>query len=396
MRRNRKYTRSSAALLVAPVLTCAFAAAAEEGLPPIEHTFPNQGTLTLYGQINKGVLNYDDGIDTESYGLIDNANSNTRVGLKYQQAFGAWVFENVNEISYAPYSSANADILNTSPSDADYEFTNANIRKIDFTLSNEQVGKFWLGQGSMTTDGIQEIDLSGTNVIAYSSVADSAAGQIVRLSDPDLTFDESLSGVTIGDAFTNYDGPRRVRVRYDTRTFRDLTLAAAYGRDLLSDDADTREQDIFDAALSYADKLGEVEVKAGIGYYWQEDNRTSWGGSASGLHKLSGLNVTLGFGTGSPEDGPDGSWWYSKLGLLRDYVTWGATAVALDYYQGDDFFVSGDATSSSSESWGLALVQNFDHANTEIWFTVRSYDYSDNVASYEDGQAIFGGARFKF
>ena len=77
-------------------------------------------------------------------------------------------------------------------------------------------------------------------------------------------------------------------------------------------------------------------------------------------------------------------------------MRWGATAVSLDYYQGDDFFLSGDATSSSSDSWGLALVQNIDRANTEVWFTVRSYDYADNVASYDDGRAIFGGARFRF
>ena len=44
----------------------------------------------------------------------------------------------------------------------------------------------------------------------------------------------------------------------------------------------------------------------------------------------------------------------------------------------------------------MSLVQNIDRANTELWLTYRTYDYSDNVASYEDGQAIFGGARFKF
>ena len=139
MNTNRKYTCAAVPLLPGALLAFATAASAQDGLPPIEYTFPNQGTLTFYGQLNKGVLNYDDGIDTESYGLIDNDNSNTRVGLKYLQAFGAWTFENVNEIGYAPYSSANANILNTSPSDADYEFTNANIRKLDFTLANDRV-----------------------------------------------------------------------------------------------------------------------------------------------------------------------------------------------------------------------------------------------------------------
>jgi hypothetical protein len=382
-------------VLATAALTLAGVANAE-GLPPIEWQTPTGGTLTLYGQINKGALSYDDGIDTESYSLIDNANSSTRAGLKYTHDFGDWTFENVNEIQYSPYSSSNANILHTSPNSEDYEFTNANIRKLDFTFANDRIGKFWLGQGSMATDGVQEIDLSGTNVIAYSNIGDSASGQIIRFSDSDLDFDQSLSNVTIGGAFTNYDGPRRVRVRYDSPTYANLVFAAAYGRDLLSDDEAKREQDIFDASLTYANSYSDIEVKAGLGYYWQQDYRTSWGGSVSGLHTPSGVNLTLGFGTGSPDDGPDGQWWYSKLGLLRDFVTWGATAMSIDYYGGDDFLVTGDATSSTSKSWSLALVQNVDRANTEIWLTLRQYDYSDNVASYEDGQAIFGGARFKF
>ncbi|TPE46574.1 porin [Amaricoccus solimangrovi] len=395
MTKNGRPSCLRALLLAGAASACALTARAE-GLPPIEWGDPSGGTLLFYGQINMGVLSYDDGIDTESYGLIDNANSESRVGLVYTRSFGDWTLENTNEIGYAPYSSGNASITHDSPDSSDYEFTNANIRKIDFAFSNDRLGQVSLGQGSMATDGIQEIDLSGTDVIAYSSVADSAAGQILRFSDPGLSFDESLSGVTIGDAFTNYDGPRRVRVRYDTPSFANMTFAAAFGRDLLSDDSDIRDQNIFDAALTYEREYADFDAEAGLGYYWQEDNITTWGGSASGLHRPTGLNLTLGFGTGSPEDGPDGQWYYAKLGLLRQYIAWGATAVSLDYYKGDDFYIAGDATSSDSKSWGLALVQTIDRANTELWLTARDYDYSDNAASYEDGQAIFGGARFRF
>jgi hypothetical protein len=58
--------------------------------------------------------------------------------------------------------------------------------------------------------------------------------------------------------------------------------------------------------------------------------------------------------------------------------------------------ISGDITSSTSDTWSVALVQNIDRANTELWLTYRSYDYSDNAASYDNGQALFGGARFQF
>ena len=150
-------------------------------------------------------------------------------GLRYKQDFGAWHFENVNEVDYAPFSTDNTSIIHQSPNAEDWEYTNDNIRKLDFTLENDRYGKFWLGQGSMATDGIYEMDLSGTTVIDYSSVADSASAQIIRFSGPGLSFDESLSGITIGNAFTNYDGPRRVRIRYDTPAFNGFTFAAAYG-----------------------------------------------------------------------------------------------------------------------------------------------------------------------
>ena len=109
------------------------------------------------------MLSYDDGIDSETYGLIDNDNSSTRVGLRYNQDFGDWHFENVNEVDYAPFSTDNTSIVHQSPDAEDWEFDNDNIRKIDFTLAHDRYGKFWLGQGSMATDGVYEIDLSGTD-----------------------------------------------------------------------------------------------------------------------------------------------------------------------------------------------------------------------------------------
>jgi hypothetical protein len=122
-------------------------AAWSQGLPPIEREFPNGSTLRFYGQINKGVLSYDDGIDQETYGLIDNDNSSTRAGLRYNQDFGAWHFENVNEVDYAPFSTDNTSIIHQSPDAEDWHFDNDNIRKLDFTLAHERYGKFWLGQG---------------------------------------------------------------------------------------------------------------------------------------------------------------------------------------------------------------------------------------------------------
>lgn len=374
-----------------------FAQEASKGLPPIKFTFANGGVATLYGQINKGVLQYDDGQETNSYGLIDNDNSSTRFGLKYARSFGAWSFENVNEFKYAPFSTSDTNIENQTPTADDWRWSNANIRKIDFTLKNDSYGKFWIGQGSMATDGTLEVDLSGTDVVAYSSVADSASAQLLRFSDG------TLSTTELGDVFNDLDGDRRVRVRYDTPSFANFTFAAAFGRNLLSDNPDVRDANLFDASINYDNTLSDaVELKASFGYNWKEgvaggDDSTSWGGSASGIHTPTGLNLTVSAGT-EDTGGDSSNFWYTKLGLKRDFISWGSTAMSIDYYKGTDFGLDAEAgiTGSDSKSWGIGFVQKIDRANTDLWLTYRQYQFSDNVNSYDDGTALFGGARFKF
>jgi Gram-negative porin len=236
-----------------------------------------------------------------------------------------------------------------------------------------------------------EADLSGTKVIGYSEIEDSAGGQLFRFSDPQLSFDDSISEITVSDAFSNFDGLRRVRIRYDTPDFNGIGVAFAYGQDLLSDDQEERKKDLFDVALRFANKVDAFEVEAAVGYFWDADGTSIWGGSASVLHAPTGLNATAAAGSQDAKE-LTGTYWYGKVGLLREFFSWGDTGVALDYYSGRDIA----AAKSESYSWGLMLVQNINRANTELWVTYRAYQYDDQVAEYEDGRAIFGGARFHF
>lgn len=391
----------------ATILFAGLARAEDAGLPALEWKGTNGATVTFYGQINKGVLRYDDGAATDTYGLIDNNNSGTRAGLRYSQPLAeGWTLGSRIEIGYAPYSTANVNQLH--PDSGDWDFTNANIRWIDFSAKSAEMGTVSLGQGSMATDGIAEIDKSGTDVIAYASVGDSATAQLLR---PEIAgIGPDTFGPEIGSAYNDYDGNRIVRLRYDTRAFGGFTVSAAFGRALLADTSAAREINQYDAALRYEGALGDVSTEAGVGYFANDDDQTRFSGSVSALHGPTGLNGTFAAGT-LDDDGQSGRYWYGKLGLIRGFVGWGKTAVSADYYAGDDIYtasgvsyasaggdpiVEGDITSSTSKSWGVALVQNIDAWNTELWLTYRSYDYSDNLARYGDGQALFGGARFSF
>ena len=70
----------------------------------------------------------------------------------------------------------------------------------------------------------------------------------------------------------------------------------------------------------------------------------------------------------------------------------GVTAFSIDYYFGNDIAAGG----SDSDTIGLAAVQNIDAYNLQLWALWRNYSYDDDADEYEDGQAVFGGALFKF
>lgn len=380
------YLPRSGVITLAAGLMASTALQAQD-LPKVETTFANGAALRVYGQINKGVLSYDDGQVRESYGLIDNDNSNTRFGLTYAQDFAqSWSYLGIIEIAYAPFSTSTTSILQPSPPASAYAFTNANIRKIDNQFTHPRYGTFYFGQGSMASNDTAEVDLSGTTVIAYSEVRDTASGQLLRESDG------TLSDINIGDVFNNYDGlSRKVRVRYDTPLWSGFGLRSSYGRDLLSDNPEVRDQDLFDVAATYTTEFDDFKVIAQAAYSWKGSDVTIADGSASILHGPTGLSATVALG--QQDNGSlTGSYGYVKLGWQADLISWGKTAFAIDYYSGTDIASAG----SDSQSTSISVVQNITDWNTEVYLTWREYDYSEPETSFLTANAMFIGARFKF
>lgn len=372
--------------LAAATLAATSAAADETGPPvaitPLEWGSEDTTSILVYGQIDKGVLSFDDGENSTSYGLTDNANSSTRAGVTSRTRLSdEWeLFSNI-EIQYAPHSSGTVNQLD--PNAADYGFDNGDIRKIEAALFSDRYGRFWIGQGSMASDGVAEVDLSGTGVIAYSSVGDTAGGSLFAFRGG------GLSDVTVGDVFDNFDGlGRKVRVRYDTPDFSGFRLRTSYGRNLLADD----DAGLYDVAVTYDGAFGAFLVAAAAGYARDEGNGADiLSGSVSGLHEPTGLSLTFAAG-GRDSSGSDPSYVYSKLGWQTSFFDFGSTSFSVDYYTGDSIGAGG----SSSESWAVAAVQTIDYWRSEIWLTLRDYAYDDDAADFRDGRALFGGLRIRF
>lgn len=382
-----EYLATSGRGAEALVLEEAGVAPVPSGLPQIRQDFEDGGFLRLYGHVNMGLLYVDDGVDGEAYVPLDNANSVTRLGLHLERPLAEdWLFSSRVEVGYAPYGSFGVNQIDDEP---DWEFNENNIRHIDFNLTSARYGALSAGQGPMAFAGVMFVDFSDTGVIAASAPADSAGAQFIRLSDPMAAID---AGPTIGAAYDNFDGNRRVRIRYDTPSFHGLHASAAYGRNILTTNSDEHEEDLFDVSLTYGDELGDFSVGAAAGYYWNSFDREVFGGSAAVLHKPTGLNLALAAGGLDRGTGPDAVYGYVKLGLKRDLFDFGQTAVSLDYYAGDDIATNG----SDSMSVGFAAVQFVDSINSEFWFTYRLYDYDEQSRDFEDLHAVFGGVRFRF
>ena len=359
--------------ILLPVATASFAG-------PLGYANASGGSASFYGQLSPTYLGFDDG--RESYGnLADNAISNARVGFNLDQKYAddLSLRFNFETALGAPQSSAFSQGF-----EPIWTWEKTDIRHLELILAS-RLGKLAVGQGSMATDGAPRSDLSGTGLAGYVNRADSAGGYYFVDSDTG-----ALSGVTIGNAFKDYNGGRQFRLRYDTPDFHGLSAAAAYGVNVLTEGNDN---DYYDVAVNYGGDLGDFRIAGSVGWSWifdpgsdaTTDQRM---GSVSVLHKPTGLNASVAAGA-SPDNG---SYVYGKFGWTGDVVTAGGTAVAVDYYAGEDF----DTDGSASESWGIEATQAFDKANLEVYAGWIQYAHDGAATDYDDASSTMFGLRWKF
>ena len=375
-----RFGKARLGVLAAFVATAGAAQADDTWIPKLRVGDDNM-YLQLYGQIDPGLLIADDGDSTLGYGPVDNGNASTRAGLRFYMGIYSGTFIGANvEAEYDPYSTKYVNQLNRRDPDWDRYL----LRKAEGYINSEQFGVLWLGQGSMASDASAEVDLSGTEVIGYSSVSDLAGGQLFAFSR-----DGGLSAIDVGDVFNNFDGlGRKLRVRYDTPSLAGFTLSGSYGTEVVPEETGV---DAWDVALRYAGEFGGFKI-ASAAAYSDTGSADRYDGSLSVLHVPTGINVTGAAGYDAREDGVDGSYLYGKLGYQRAFFDAGATAFAVDIYDGDDINITG----SESFSWGAFVVQNFDYYQSQVYLGVRSYEYDDEAANYDRIVAALTGVRVKF
>jgi Gram-negative porin len=368
------------AVLVVLAFVIALPAAADETAIPKLRIGDDERYLEFYGQINKGLLVFDDGGSTLGYFPVDNGNSSSRAGIRlYGATSEGWSLGGNLEWEWTPYSTNNVNQLNRD----DFDWETDLLRKAEVYLTSENLGKLWLGQGSMASDSTAEVDLSGTSVVGYSLVADMAGGPFFRMDDG------QLSSVHVKDAFTNFDGlGRKLRVRYDTPSFAGFSLATSVGTQVVPTETHVT---VWDIAARYENTLDDFKVSGAIAYSEPGDDQQLFDGSISVLHEPTGISLTVAAAY-SDEETVDGRYGYVKLGYQADFFEVGKTAFSVDAYYGEDIAAGG----SDNTSFGAQFVQNLDYLQTELYLGVRSYAYDESVAAFDDSVAVLTGARVKF
>jgi hypothetical protein len=347
--------------------------------PSVVKASSDKMSLKLYGQVNKAFLASDDGNTRDSY-IVDNDNSSSRVGFLATSnvagdvtvgARGEWEYQD------NPSNLINQDDKSMSGS--------LDSRWVDAQITSQRFGKLYIGKGDTASNNTSEVDLSGTSVVGYASVADMAGGLLFYDKNTD-----QLSGTRIGSVFSDFDGlSRQTRLRYDTPTFGGFYLAGSL------DDEGAK-----DVALNYAAKWGEdFTFAAALAYadpqktYATIDNQ--YNGSASILHS-SGVSLTVAAGLQEFDDNQrhDATFMYGKVGYRHQFFDFGETRFSLDYALNEKVAQNGD----EAESVGLQLVQDIPDWGSEYYLGYRWHrlDRDRGNVDFDDINALMTGVRVKF
>nr|WP_278247170.1 porin [Shimia aestuarii] len=371
----------NAPFLIAAIatLTSPMAQASEFGLP--ESAFGNGWRFAPYGRFNLAYQSFDDG-QTTTANIVDMSTSTSRVGfyLKQNGASQGLSFQFETGLALSPSKSFSQ--INTPDF---FGWDKTALRQVQLIYEADW-GKLRLGQGSMATDSIAELDLAKTTVVAKSNIDEMGGSYIFR------TTGVALSTVTLRDSFDSFDGDRQFRLRYDTPDLNGFSLAMAYGIEVLKDGVDDTYYDI---ALRYKQDFGALRVQAGIGNNYVDvsggGTKYTTAGSLAVLDTNTGLNLTV--ASGRDGRGTNASYVWVKGGWNASFSQLGTTRFYAETHQGSDYVTKG----AESRMWGLGVMQRIERVNLDLFAGYRRFSYSDGTpTTYRDADIVQIGAHITF
>lgn len=357
----------------------------EERVAELEATTVRKGnrvvSVQLYGQVNKALLIWDDGVDSDAY-IVDNDYSSSRFGLRGSAPMKpGWSAGFRVEFEFQSAASNEVDAFDD---DGTSEFR---TRRASVYIESEQLGRVTIGQTSAATDDITMISIANT---AGVSDVNPFYNQGFALRDKATGFALPLSW---GDVASGLDTARGDFVRYDSPSLAGFIVSAAWG-----------ENDVYDVALRFKHEWQNLQFAFGAGYLNKADDVEEIKGSASLKHVPSGLFVNVAAGLqdrqgdlsvllGEIGDGAeigflegidDPHFYFVQGGIEKNWFGKGATTIFAEYGRYEDFasleggFVDFDLLNlelaafegdirTSVDRYGIGLVQRFDSAALDVY-----------------------------
>jgi hypothetical protein len=334
--------------------------------------------LAISGQINRAINIANDGRSTKYYN-VDNDASNSRIRfVGTGEVTGDLTLGSKIEVAIAPNESSQVSQDNENGGNLNNGSDNFfDERFVEVWVDSERFGRLLLGKGSSASDNTAEVDLSGTDVVQYASVADIAGGLRFRTDDDELT------DIAVNDAFSDFDGlSRQNRVRYDTPRFYGFGLAAS---------AISNQR--YDGGITWAGQGYGLKAAAAAGLADRNVDNQDFrlDGSASVLHEATGLNLTVSSGMDQADDGGNPSNFYVKGGWIANFFNIGTTNFGIDYDRSNN----NPNPSDHGFSVGGAVVQNLSEFGTQLYSQVRVYDLSSEPSTQKIWVGTVG-SRVKF
>lgn len=346
--------------------------------------------VKMYGQVNKAVVAFDDGQNTDVV-VTDNDLSSTRFGVKGEQKLDNGLTASVLLEMEMQSNPTNAFVQNDTSGQSSTPLpTNAGGTlngDVGFTERHASVGLSGgfggvvVGQTSAATDGVITQDLTGAQDVMNSDYHKMGGG--IRLRNAD----GSLSAISINSMTFNGGTKRLDAIRYDSPVFNGLQgkFSVAQGGDV-------------DASALYNGKFGSFKVKGAAGIEFNNDAATNatnavetrYIASASLLHD-SGLGLTAAYTTDDVRNGggEDPEQWYTKVGY-----TWDKFEVAADYGVSNHY---GNTVVSDSDLTAMGLAAQYNLGNgVSVAGLYRNFDADRTGTDLQSVDLFAANVRVKF
>ena len=358
------------------ILKGAALVAAASMLSPLAIAEDDGPSWGISGWINEGVTYWDDGTGSDVTQISDNGTTlGSRITLSGSTPLAGTGLTAGFEVIMEP--------LSGTP---------------NFAGGGQVTPLLFAGQGNIDTFNGGDIGVLGSSLNVGGAWGKLTFGlqsmptdNIAVLADPSLTLWSGISPVFRGNGFAirgltggaaaswgsflqclttpglgigiDCNGVYRNGVRYDLPAFGPVSVAVGYAND-----------DIFDISVKYSGTVAGLTANVHGGYAVNANGGTNVGATdgsdvfqiqAGLMDPNSGIFGSIAYqveeadnptaGTGNDTDA-----WWTKIGIKKNWVGYGDTAISFDYGQyNDQYGATAGISGSEVERWGLSVDQYF-------------------------------------